>query len=96
MHQPVTSSTAAQAIATVPRRLPSMFAFSKDARQHGKGGDAHGRSHEQSEAGEGDAVVGEARIEIKRKKRGQHKRSSDAHVTGQNRGMAFFLQFAWD
>ena len=47
MHQAVTSSTAAQVMATAPTLDLMQISFGQDPGQHGKGGDAHRRADEQ-------------------------------------------------
>ena len=61
--------------------------------KHGERRDAHGGTHEERKAAEGDAVIGELGIKIKRKKGRQNKGSCDADMAGQDRGMPVMFEF---
>ena len=93
MHQPVTSPSAAQAMATRAEARAQQLPFAQNASEHREGRDAHGRAHEQCEAGEGYAVVGEAGIKIQRKKGSQQKWRGDADVAGEQGGSAVAFEF---
>ena len=80
MHQAVTSSTAAQVIATDPTPGAKHITLSQNASQYRECGDAHCRAHEQSKAAEADALVGQSRIKINGKQRAQNEGRDDAYL----------------
>ena len=84
-HHAVTSSTAAQAMATAPSGVRGQAALLEDPRQHREGGDAHRDAHEQGEGAERRAGGRQRRGRASSAARAEEERHDDAGVAHPDR-----------
>ena len=94
MHHPVTSSTAAQAIATVPKRLPKHVPLRQECGpEPGKAVMLMADPMNRAKLVKATLSSDRRGYKIECQKRGQNKRGGNADMTGQNGGMALLFQF---